>query len=395
LSSILAQVAWFCNPLTFANITGPETYVFEGLYFGLVVFIATSRLRQRWMMIWMVLLMGIMGLVRPTAVIYMAPAMVVAMLSLGSARPRVVICTILAGLLVWFGLQQAFIVGVVGRADYAGAVDRVMGGAFSGYSTLGGAALGQHLRGVAKLSGWVIVAAIPCVAMLILLRPWRTWGLMPASSRRAILVAVAGIVFPIAFFALIYYLKPLYLAGPIAGLSFLIGVVAGSRTRLRDSGARGTGPDGLLEGTLEAIDAGATSDSLDRRSASPVTSYDGVRLGLAACSVMFPIVIAFLPTSWLPGPLGRLTLDYARGVTERFDEIREEAQTHHRSGVRPVIVFFGTAKISPYLGRLIENAELVSESDGMYYLYNEPLWLPAPEDLVRRIVGREGVVFVR
>lgn len=352
-AGLVSQIAWYCNPLMIAATVSPETYVAESLYCAAIGFFCSSlKHNSRFLCIGIVFCMAIMGLTRPTAVLYLLPFLALSLRLVSKMRWISVFITIMIGLSAWYTLQSAFVHYFVGSVEYKQSVERVMVSSLRGYSVLAGADWRSHLAGAIKLLAWSTLVAMPILVGSCLTGRQTARAFREHDSKQLAIQVLSAFFGPVIFFALIYYLKPTYLAAPVVACCVLVGLF----WHVLTPSWKGKAP--------------------------------------AILSVM-ALGVVFLPVAWLPPQLGRLTLQHLHRVHLAFEEVDLKCTRLRASGQTPLLLFRNSTTLTPYHGRLVTDAIVVAQQgNGSYVVYSPPFWKPASMAVEERIRAMDGVVLV-
>lgn len=259
------------HPLVWAATVIPECYVSD-LFFGVAIlaFVMTQRDSKRRLLSGVFVLFFLLGMVRPVSGVMLLPlAMAV---SYSTARSKLLPLLLAAVATLAIMCAYGITVYMSGGLDiYLAATDRVMGTAFRESSLLGGAPLSAHLLMLKRLFGWWLLWAMPMGLSLLIVALKKPSSLSFERHSAALLIGGAWMLPALAFYSVIYYLKPthqlIYLPCLLIPLAW---VLFGKDSIFNQSGAKL-----ILAGLLI------------------------VQLG-----------IFFLPISRLPEPIRRLTHTY-------------------------------------------------------------------------------------
>lgn len=212
--ALTSAILLLSHPLAWAATVIPESYITDTFFSSvLVAFLVIAR-RSRLALITTcaALLFFLLGLVRSVSTVILLPLATGTALLTAPARPLRRAGAVALVALFAAALAYLLTIHLGGGFDvYRVQSDRVMGTAFRSYSILGGAATTQHFRGILKLCAWLVVLALPTIAVLLLASGVRRPGLLAARPPISILlVGLLWFVPPFSFYILIYYLKPTY-----------------------------------------------------------------------------------------------------------------------------------------------------------------------------------------
>jgi hypothetical protein len=237
---LAAALVTFSHPLVWSTSVIAECYVADAM-FACVILAWTLPLvrRPRTLLPGILAIFFLLGMIRPVSGAMLAG--LAAGIVLVHARPRSLPLAFATGVVAVVGTAIAWAVTAQiagGFKAYAAASDKVMGWAFRANSMLGGARASAHIAMVKKLAFWLALVAGPPVLLAIIAsvydrvaKPARQW-LADRTAADLIMIVTLWMVTPLAFYAIVYYLKPSYLLivlpalGIVAALALFRGIFA-------------------------------------------------------------------------------------------------------------------------------------------------------------------------
>lgn len=205
-----SAVLLMTHPLAWAATVIAECYVSD-LFFGITIFafVMTQRDSNRRLLSGVFILFFLLGMVRPVSGVMLLPlAMAV---SYSTARSKSLLLLLAAVATTAIILAYGITVYISGGLDvYLSATDRVMGTAFRESSIVGGAPLSAHLLMLKRLFGWWLLWAIPMGLIVLIVALKKPGNLNFRRHSSALIIGGAWMLPALAFYSVIYYLKPTY-----------------------------------------------------------------------------------------------------------------------------------------------------------------------------------------
>ena len=312
------------HPLALAATVIAESYVSD-LAFSVLVFATVyfASLRRKHLALSVFAVFLACGMFRAVSCVMLIPlALATAAVMNRTHWKRQVAHTLLAAVCATALAYASTVLSAGGLESYRAATARVMGGAFSAASVLGGAPLASHLRMLGKFLGWFAVTALLYPVLLAgaaaIGGGWQRSLPRLAPADRWLLAAWIAPSF--AFYALVYYLKPTYHLVYLAPLLYIAVAMAQRLTRQVPR---------LLALVIAAI-------------------------------VVAQLAFFFFGGPRLPAPLYRLTRAYIEHQDERMKRIAEATK---QLSPADMLVWVGAPALSPYLARLVEGDEAIAVYD--------------------------------
>jgi hypothetical protein len=229
-----AAIFTLTHPLALAATVTPECYISDMFFACGILFWTTQHsYHEKKFFIGIFMLFLMLGLVRPVSGAMLMPLAIAGQYVKASRiDPRkltLVALTCVVALLASYS-ATAFFSG--GWDTYRSASQRVMGGAFSQNSMLGGASIKNHVKMLSHYIGWLAILATPAaIAFFIAMFKYRSTEITSTNSK-AIILGASWILPPMVFYTVIYYLKPTYQLIYLPCLIIPIGWALSSASRL-------------------------------------------------------------------------------------------------------------------------------------------------------------------
>ena len=207
---IASAVLLMSHPLAWAATVIPECYVSD-LFFGcaILALVMTQQDSGRRLLTGVFILFFLLGLIRPVSGAMLLPLAMVASYKTTHSKSRPIFVAVAATIAV--ALAYAITVSISGGWEtYRTATDRVMGEAFRKSSIFGGAPLSAHLFMLQRLFGWLLFFSLPMAIIMFIAGLTSKWKLQFGQHASALMIGGAWLLPPLAFYSLIYYLKPTY-----------------------------------------------------------------------------------------------------------------------------------------------------------------------------------------
>ena len=209
---VFSALLMMSHPLAWAATVIPECYISDTFFAcGILVWVVTQRSRPRVLFSGVLILFFLLGLIRPVSAVMLLPMAMTACFLLADSRnfrTPMMLATLAITAIALAYFFTAYVSG--GLLAYRSAALRVMGGAFSTNSVLGGASITAHVKMLAHLGGWFLLLAWPAVVVLTYALLKKRYLLKDSRYRHASLIGSAWLLPPLMFYSFIYYLKPTY-----------------------------------------------------------------------------------------------------------------------------------------------------------------------------------------
>ncbi len=335
-SSVLVMT----HPLAWAATVIAESYVTD-LFFGcaILAFVLTQRDSRDRMLTGAFVLFLLLGLVRPVSGAMLLPLAMAASYATTRSKslPLFVAIAGIGAVILAYGIT----VYVSGGLDvYRAATDRVMGEAFRESSILAGASLSAHFLMLQRLFGWLLFFSLPMLLGILIVASTRRSELQFKQHSSALMIGGAWLLPPLAFYSVIYYLKPTHqliyipcLLIPIAWILF--------------------GKDSILNRL-------------------------GAKLILAGL-VIVQLGIFFVPIPHLPQPLFRLTHAYFIQQDQAWEKLLSELDVLPKQNT--LLIWAAHPSLRMFTTRLLNREGLVaavnpSQTGLDYFDPKKGRWLP-------------------
>lgn len=205
-----SAVLLMTHPLAWAATVIPECYVSD-VFFGsaILAFVMAQRDSNQRLLAGVFILFFLLGLVRPLSGAMLLPLAMMASYATTRSKSLPLFLAVAAtiAVILAYGIT-AYISG--GLDIYRSASLRVMGGAFRESSILGGAPLSAHLKMLSHLIGWLLLLAVPMALSILIVALRKTGNCYYGRHTSALMIGGAWLLPPLAFYSVIYYLKPTY-----------------------------------------------------------------------------------------------------------------------------------------------------------------------------------------
>ncbi len=277
-----AALLAFSHPLVWSTSVIAECYVADAMFACLIMaWCVPLARRPRTLLPGVFVLFFLLGMIRPVSGAMLSGLAGACVLV--RAWPRSWRLAFATGLIAVIGAACAWALTAQiagGFAAYKAASDKVMGFALRANSVLGGAPASAHIAMLKKLFAWFLIVAGPPLAIGVLAgiaariaRPPRRWP-EDQGGTHALRIVLLGMLMPLGFYAIVYYLKPSYLlivlpgVGVVCAMALLRGLFARNQVfgwaavlaiTLGHTGAYFLAPRGLPE-QLYRITARAVKD---------------------------------------------------------------------------------------------------------------------------------------
>ena len=209
---IFSALLMMSHPLAWAATVVPECYISDTFFAcAILAWVVTQRSRPMPLLSGVFILFFLLGLIRPVSGVMLLPMAMTACFLLAVGRNYRVPLILAALGITAIALAYFFTAHVAGGLlAYRSAALRVMGGAFSTNSVLGGAPITSHVKMLGHLGGWFLLLAWPAVVVLTYALLKKRHLLKDSHYRHAILIGGAWLLPTLMFYSFIYYLKPTY-----------------------------------------------------------------------------------------------------------------------------------------------------------------------------------------
>lgn len=213
---LYVAVLTFSHPLALAATVTPECYISDMFFACGILFWTTQHdYRERLFLAGIFTLFLMLGLVRPVSGVMLMPLAIAGQFSKAWAvNPRklftVAIAIVFTGM---FALLISYVITVYlagGWDIYKSATQRVMGSAFNQNSILGGASPETHFRMLSHYIGWLTILSTPALFVVAYIFFKNSARAVISTHKYALALGASWILPPMAFYVLIYYLKPTY-----------------------------------------------------------------------------------------------------------------------------------------------------------------------------------------
>lgn len=236
---VAALLLWLTHPLAWAATVVPESYITDAFFAVSIVALFVCLSGRTILLLGSFLLFFAIGLVRPVSCALLLP-MVVGLAAMPLSRqdsqtPWGWATLVGTAAIMGGGLGYLLTMCLAGGPEhYLRAAQRVMGGSVKGVSVFAGAPVRAHLQMLIKLVVWCLVLSTPLVLASAILRPWKTavWQHQLPTTFFVKLTLALWILPPLAFYALVYFLKPTYLLIILPALLLMTAWALSSSTRL-------------------------------------------------------------------------------------------------------------------------------------------------------------------
>ena len=205
-----SAVLLITHPLVWAATAIPECYISD-VFFGIAIltFVMVQKGSNQRLLGGVFVLFFLLGMIRPVSGAMLLPLAMMGCYLTTRSKSLPLILAVVATIAVI--MAYGITVYLSGGLDiYRSASLRVMGSAFRESSILGGAPLSAHLKMLTHLIGWLLLLALPMVLSILIVALKGTGNSNLGRHTSALMIGGAWILPPLAFYSVIYYLKPTY-----------------------------------------------------------------------------------------------------------------------------------------------------------------------------------------